>query len=131
MSEISKELLEDEVISLENQIELIEDEMEILEEQISSEREHPTRPRAHVIIENQDDGETIHFWSPLEATVGHVISRMYAKFRLTPEPGDRLLRVSDGADVYPEADKTVKKYLAEQKEGTSVRWSFRSETGGA
>jgi len=131
MSEISEELLEEEVRLLEEQIELIEDEVEVVEEQVAAEHAHPTRPRAHVVIENQDDGETIRFWSPLAATVGQVISRMYAKFRLTQEAGDRLVRLSDGANVYPEADKTVKKYLEEQKEGTSLRWSFRSETGGA
>lgn len=124
-------LLEEDVRRLREQIELIEDEVEILEEEIEAERRHPHRPRAHVVVDNQDDGSTVRFWAQLSSTVGAVVARVYEEFRLQREPGDRLTRVSDGQNVFASEGLTVEQYLDGHHHGHSLHWALRTDTGGA
>lgn len=116
---------------LEDEIVVLEEEIEILEEEIEANGKHPTHPTAIVRVDNSDDGETIRIRAPFRFTVGEVIDRMYKKFGLAHEAGDRLSTQPGGEDVFPLRDDTIRDYLRKHGDKAHIHWVFAGDTGGA
>lgn len=125
-----KELLEEELRVVREEIELLDEEGELLEEEIERELRHE-QPRYRVICDNQDDGATAHIRIAPHRTVGDAITKVYEKFHAERRPGDRLVRVSDGKDVFPESTKTIEQYIGDLTPKLALHWSYRADTGGA
>jgi hypothetical protein len=105
-------------------------DVEIPEEQIEIESKKE-KPRALVVVVNLDDGETIRFWAAFDLKIERVINRVYKRFDLERQPGDRLVRQDDQTDVFPEAHLTVRKYILEHGGKARIHWEFAGDTGGA
>jgi hypothetical protein len=105
-------------------------DIEITEEQIEIESK-AEKPRAHVVVVNLDDGETIRLWAAFDVKIEHVITRVYKCFDLKREPGDRLVRRDDQKDVFAEEQLTVRKYVHEHGGKAHIHWEFSGDTGGA
>ncbi|GLY38864.1 hypothetical protein Amsp01_048880 [Amycolatopsis sp. NBRC 101858] len=88
------------------------------------------RHRRVVTVDNKDNGERIRLRAPLKATVESVIERMYAEFRLTRHPLDRLICRGKGEDVFPLSALSLERYL-HQGHCPNLHWSFAGDTGGA
>lgn len=109
----------------------IDHDLEITNEEVESKRKHPEHPRALVVVENGDSGETIRLWTPLSETIGELIAEVYRKFRLAQQVGDRLFRISDGVSIFGQEALTVKDYLEAQHGEPSLHWKLLTDTGGA
>jgi hypothetical protein len=105
-------------------------DVEIPEEQIEIESKKE-KPRALVVVDNLDDGETIRFWAAFNLKIDRVIKRVYKRFDLERQPGDRLVRQDDQTDVFADADLTVRKYILEHGGKARIHWEFSGDTGGA
>lgn len=103
---------------------------EISDEQIEIESKKP-KPRALVIVDNLDDGQTIRLWAAFDLKIERVIKRVYKRFDLERQPGDRLVRRDDQKDVFADADLTVRQYILEHGGKARIRWEFSGDTGGA
>ncbi|WP_439381535.1 hypothetical protein [Amycolatopsis lexingtonensis] len=88
------------------------------------------RRRRVVTVDNKDNGERIRLRAPLIATVESIIERMYAEFRLTRQPLDRLICRGKGEDVFPFVALSLERYLHEGH-CPNLHWSFAGDTGGA
>ena len=86
--------------------------------------------RRVVTVDNKDNGETIKLRVPLTETIEAIIAAIYAEFRLTREPDDRLTCRAGGEDVFQFAALTLERYLHEGH-CPELRWSFVGGTGGA
>jgi hypothetical protein len=88
------------------------------------------RRRRVVTVANKDNGDTIRLRVPVTATIAAVTEAMYAEFRLSRQPDDRLSCRHDGEDVYQFSQLTLEQYL-NQGHCPNLRWSFAGDTGGA
>jgi hypothetical protein len=103
------------------------DEVEILEEGFVE----PNRSHQHVVrIDNEDSGRTINIRAGDRVKINRIIELMYGKFRLDPEPTDRLNCIHDGEDVFAFRALTLGEYLA-AGHCSDLIWGFSSDTGGA
>jgi len=105
-------------------------EIEVTDEQIEIEAKGE-QPRAHIIVDNLDDGQTIRFWAAFNLKIEQVIKRMYKHFDLDRHPGDRLEREHDKKNVFPEEHRTVREYILEYGGNARIHWEFSGDTGGA
>jgi hypothetical protein len=86
--------------------------------------------RRVVTVDNKDSGDTIRLRVLVAVTVGVIIERVYAEFRLTRQPDDRLTCRGNGEDVFQYADRTLAEYL-DEGHCRDLHWSFVGDTGGA
>lgn len=86
--------------------------------------------RRVVTVSNKDNADTIRLRVPVTATIAAIIETMYAEFRLTRQPEDRLSCRHDGEDVYQFAQLTLAHYL-DGGHCPNLHWSFAGDTGGA
>ena len=105
-------------------------DVEIPEEQIELESKKE-KPRALVVVDNLDDGETIRFWVAFDLKIERVIKRVYKRFGLERQPGDRLVRRGDQQDVFADAHLSVRKYVLNHGGKARIHWEFSGDTGGA
>lgn len=100
------------------------------DEVVEAEPRREDRRRRVVTVANKDNADTVRLRVPVTAPIAAVIEKMYAEFRLTQQPGDRLSCRHDGEDVYQFAQLTLAQYL-EQGHCPNLHWSFAGDTGGA
>jgi hypothetical protein len=125
------ESIDEEIEVLEDQIETVEEELEEIEGELAEDRERRERSRLAVItVDNRDDGLTIRLRAPQRKHVSALINRMYHRFRLEQQDGDRLTCDATGESVYPFAGLTLREYFA-QGHCPEHKWTFRGDSGGA
>jgi hypothetical protein len=86
--------------------------------------------RRVVTVDNKDNAETLRLRVPVTETIESVIETMYAEFRITREPDDRLTCRGRGEDVYQYATRTLAQYL-DEGHCPDLHWVFSGGTGGA
>jgi hypothetical protein len=99
-------------------------------EVVEVEPDREDRRHRVVTVANKDNADTIRLRVPVTATIAAVIETMYAEFRLTRQPQDRLTCRRDGQDVYQFAELTLARYLHDGH-CPHLHWSFVGDTGGA
>jgi hypothetical protein len=81
-----------------------------------------------VRVHNEDSGDVIELPAGPGTPVSTLIDRLYDKFGLTPQTGDRL-RCEGGSDVTPHADMHLGDYAAQHC--SDLVWLFAGAQGGA
>lgn len=100
------------------------------DEAVEVEPDRKNGRRRVVTVANKDNADTIRLRVPVTATISAVIEKMYAEFRLTRQPQDRLTCRREGEDVYQFAELTLARYL-DDGHCPHLHWSFVGDTGGA
>lgn len=81
-----------------------------------------------VKVHNEDSGDVIELSAGPGTPVRTLIDRLYDKFGLTSQTGDRL-RCEGGSDVAPHADMHLGDYAAQHC--SELVWLFAGAQGGA
>lgn len=89
------------------------------------------KPRALVIVDNLDDGDTIRFWVRFNAKIRRVIRQAYTQLALEHEDGDRLICVEDQENVFDLEHETVKDYVERHGGAAQLHWHYSGPAGGA
>lgn len=89
------------------------------------------QPRALMVVDNLDDGDTIRLWARFDVKIRRVINRVYKRFDLERQDGDRLVRADDGEDVFAHEQESVKEYIVRHGGKARIRWQYSGPTGGA
>lgn len=125
------ESIDEEIEVLDDLIEVVEDDLEAIDGEPVEDREPRESGRLVVVtVDNRDDGLTIRLRAPQGKHVSALINRMYHRFRLEQQDGDRLSCDGTGESVYPFAGLTLRVYFA-QGHCPEHRWTFRGDSGGA
>jgi hypothetical protein len=125
------ESIDEEIEVLDDLIEVVEEELDEIEGELAEDRERRERSRLIVItVDNRDDGLTIRLRAPQRKDVSALINRMYHRFRLEQQDGDRLTCDGTGESAYPFVGLTLREYFA-QGHCPEHKWTFRGDSGGA
>jgi Mg2+ and Co2+ transporter CorA len=125
------ESIDEEIEVLDDLIEVVEDDLEEIEGELAEDRDRRENGRLVVItVDNRDDGLTVRLRAPQRKHVSALINRMYHRFRLEQQDGDRLTCDGTGESVYPFAGLTLHEYFA-QGHCPEHKWTFRGDSGGA
>ena len=89
------------------------------------------KPRALVVVDNLDDGETVRFWVRYNAKIRRVIREVYKQFELDREDGDRLICVEDQENVLALEAESVAEYVERHDGQPRIHWQYSGPTGGA
>jgi hypothetical protein len=93
--------------------------------------EPEVKKTVHVVVDNEDDGDTYHLNAKADEALSVVIKELYAKkLRRPPAADDRLRCESGGEDVLAFSALTFKNYLAEGH-CPKLEWLFSGKSGGA